>query len=64
MGFFLIPDDVTGFHVLCFIKDSDYAQLVDRARATRALDFQKLKEFGLIERKGKGKATYYILKDN
>lgn len=46
-----------------FIKDSDYANLVDRAKATRALDFQKLIDLGLIERKGKGKATYYILKE-
>lgn len=45
-----------------FIADRDYAKLVDRAKATRALDFQKLIKFGLIERKGKGKATYYILK--
>lgn len=46
-----------------FIKDSDYAKLVDRARATRALDFQKLLDLELIERKGKGKATYYVLKE-
>lgn len=45
-----------------FISDRDYAQLVDRARATRALDFQKLIELELIERKGKGRATYYTLK--
>lgn len=47
-----------------FIKSSDYAQLVDRARATRALDLQKLIDLGLIERRGKGKATYYILKES
>lgn len=46
-----------------FIKDSDYAKLVERARATRTLDFQKLVALGLIERKAKGKATYYILKE-
>ena len=45
-----------------FVKDSDYAKLTERARATRALDFQKLIELGLIERRGKGKATYYVLK--
>lgn len=45
-----------------FIKDSDYAKLTDRAKATRALDFQKLIDLGLIGRKGKGRATYYILK--
>ena len=43
-----------------FIKNNDYARLVDRAKATRALDFQKLIDLGLIERKGKGKAAYYI----
>ena len=46
-----------------FIKDSDYAQLVNRAKATRALDFRKLIDLGLIERKGKGKSTYYVLKE-
>lgn len=44
-----------------FITDRDYAKLVTRAKATRALDFQKLISLGLIERKGKGKATYYVL---
>ncbi len=46
-----------------FIKDSDYARLTKRARPTRALDFQKLISMNLIEMKGKGRATYYILKD-
>lgn len=46
-----------------FIKDRDYAKIVDRARATRILDFQKLINLGLIERKGKGKATYYVLRE-
>ena len=46
-----------------FIANRDYAKLTGRAKATRALDFQKLIEMGLIERKAKGKATYYILKD-
>ena len=49
-------------HKKGFIKDRDYATLTDRARPTRALDFQKLMDLGLIERKGKGKATYYVLK--
>jgi len=44
-----------------FIADRDCAKLVDRARATRALDFKRLIELGLIARKGKGKATYYVL---
>jgi len=47
-----------------FITDRDYAKLTGRAKATRALDFQKLIELGLIERKGKGRATYYVLKEN
>lgn len=46
-----------------FIANRDYAKLVTRAKATRALDFKKLIELGLIERKGKGKATYYVLKE-
>ena len=42
-----------------FITDKDYARLTDRAKATRALDFKKLLEMGLIERKGQGRGTYY-----
>lgn len=42
-----------------FITDKTYAQLVDRAKATRTLDFKKLLSLRLIDRKGKGKATYY-----
>lgn len=45
-----------------FIADRDYAKLVNRAKSTRALDFRKMIELGLIEKKGNGKATYYILK--
>ena len=45
-----------------FIKDKDYSKLTERAKATRSLDFKKLIEIGLIEKKGKGKATYYQLK--
>lgn len=47
-----------------FITDKDYSQLVDRAKATRALDFQKLIDLKLIKRMGKGRATYYVLKPN
>ncbi len=47
-----------------FITDRDYAKITDRAKATRTLDFQKLLNLKLIERKDKGKATYYVLKDN
>jgi predicted transcriptional regulator len=46
-----------------FINDKEYAKLTDRAKATRILDFQKLIDLGLIERKGKGRATYYVLKE-
>ena len=45
-----------------FIKNSDYSKLTNRAKATRVLDFQKMISLGLVERKGKGRATYYILK--
>ena len=47
-----------------FITDRIYATLVTRAKATRTLDFKKLLSFGLIDRKGKGKATYYVVKYN
>lgn len=46
-----------------FITDKDYAKLVTRAKATRTKDFGKLIELDLIERKGKGKATYYVLRE-
>jgi len=42
-----------------YITDSDYSKITDRAKATRALDFEKLRKLGLIKRKGKGRATYY-----
>ncbi|OGI19655.1 MAG: hypothetical protein A3B68_01490 [Candidatus Melainabacteria bacterium RIFCSPHIGHO2_02_FULL_34_12] len=45
-----------------YINDKLYATLIDRAKATRSLDFQKLINLGFIERFGKGKATYYKLK--
>lgn len=44
-----------------FINNQDYAKLVNRAKSTRSLDFQKLIKLSLIKRKGKGRATYYIL---
>ncbi len=46
-----------------FIADREYAKVVDRAKATRIQDFKKLRELGLIEKRGKGKATYYVLKE-
>src|SRR3989338_2360070 len=45
-----------------YINDKLYATLTTRGKATRSLDFQKLITIGLIERFGKGKATYYKLK--
>ena len=47
-----------------FITARDYASLVDRARPTRALDLRKLVEMGLIERKGKGRSTYYVIRQD
>lgn len=45
-----------------YIKDSDYARITKRAKATRNLDFKKLIGLGIIQKKGKGKNTYYQLK--
>lgn len=45
------------------ITNREYAKLIDRAKPTRALDLQELIDLGLIERKGKGRATYYILRE-
>ena len=45
-----------------FATDHDYAKLTSRAKATRALDFKKLRALGLIERFGRGRATHYKLK--
>lgn len=46
-----------------FITNHDYSILVDRAKATRRLDFNKLIKFGLIVIRGKGKNTHYVLKE-
>jgi len=45
-----------------YISDRDYARLTTRAKPTRNLDFRKLIELGIIEKFGKGRATYYKLK--
>jgi Fic family protein len=42
-----------------FITDKQYAQLTDRAKATRSLDFKKLMKLGLLVREGRGRGTYY-----
>jgi Fic family protein len=44
------------------VKDKDYAEITDRSRASRILDYRKLVELELIERKGKGRGTYYVLR--
>lgn len=46
-----------------FITDRDYVKLTDRAKPTRNNDFNKLISLKIIERLGKGKATYYKLKN-
>jgi len=46
-----------------FIRDKDYALLVKRAKPTRHLDFKKLRALNLIEMQGKGKNSFYILKN-
>lgn len=46
-----------------FITNKIYARLVARAKATRTQDFKRLLSLGLIDRKGKGKATYYTAKE-
>jgi len=45
-----------------YITDRDYSALTDRAKPTRNLDFRKLIADGIIEKVGKGKATYYKFK--
>jgi Fic family protein len=45
-----------------FITDKEYSKLTKRARPTRHLDFRKLIEFGIIEKIGEKRGTYYKLK--
>ncbi len=42
-----------------YVTDREYAAETTRAKATRSLDFKKLVELGIIERKGRGRSTYY-----
>ncbi|MBI2411282.1 MAG: Fic family protein [Candidatus Kerfeldbacteria bacterium] len=44
------------------MNDAIYANLVKRAKPTRALDWRYLLTSGLIERQSQGKSTYYRLK--
>ena len=46
------------------ITNREYEKITKRAKATRALDFKKLTKLGIIEKKGRGKATYYKLRSN
>jgi Fic family protein len=43
------------------ITAREYAEITDRAKATRIQDFKKLVGIGLITPVGVGKATYYVL---
>ena len=43
------------------ITAADYAKLTNRSKASRILDFGKLVEMKLIERKGEGRGVYYVL---
>jgi Fic family protein len=45
-----------------YISDREYSKSTDRAKATRTKDFKRLIGLGIIEKKGKGKATYYRMK--
>jgi Fic family protein len=45
-----------------FIRDSDYAKITSRAKATRTNDFNKLIKLNKIEKHGKGPSVYYKFK--
>lgn len=54
-------------HIVCYgrITHSQYKKLTpDRSRPARNIDFNKLIKLGIIERRGKGPAAYYVLKVN
>lgn len=50
-------------HINGYITDKKYAEITERAKATRVIDFNNLISSGHIKREGKGRNTYYILKD-
>jgi len=56
---YIILDLLQGSGVL---QDADYAKATKRSQAARTLDFNKLIKLNLIERKGKGRGTYYVLR--
>ena len=37
-------------------------KIIDRSKASRVSDFQKLIDLGMVERRGKGRSTYYVLR--
>ncbi|MEX0619809.1 MAG: Fic family protein [Pseudohongiellaceae bacterium] len=43
------------------ITQREYAGFTSRSRASRKLDFEKLMDLGLIEARGVGRGTYYVL---
>jgi Fic family protein len=45
------------------ISQSQYEYLADRQRSTRIKDFKKLVDKGILEKKGEGRGSYYILRD-
>jgi len=45
-----------------FINNQQYSQITTRAKATRSKDLQELVKKGILERKGKTRGTYYIIK--
>ena len=46
-----------------YITQRDYAKMTDRAKPTRALDFLKLIDLQLIERKGDGRGAHYVFRE-
>jgi Fic family protein len=65
------PERIEGHHrrLLAYMDEHDsinqreYGQISNRSLAARKQDFQKLLKLGLIERRGGGRSTYYILAD-
>jgi len=45
-----------------FITNQQYSEVTKRAKATRSKDLRQLVEKGILERKGRGKGTYYVIK--
>lgn len=43
------------------INDKMYDKFTDRAKSTRSLDFKTLVKMGVLKKKGKARATYYVL---